>query len=96
MFVCKCFRFGPVENFVVWKGVNLFRGLRIKWIHTIGIGFASFVYLSTLPVAHLIDAPRRRLVFYGDSAGIQDEATESSAWFFVQIPFIYRRDRLPI
>ena len=41
-----------------------------------------FVYLSLLPVAHLSDAPRRRLVVTGDSAGIQDETTESSAWFF--------------
>ena len=40
------------------------------------------VYLSSLPVAHLSDAPRRRLVVTGDSARIQDETTESSAWFF--------------
>ena len=41
-----------------------------------------FVYSSSLPVAHLSDAPRRRLVITGDSARIQDETTESSAWFF--------------
>ena len=41
-----------------------------------------FVYLSLLPVAHLSDAPRRRLVVMGDSARIQDEITENSAWFF--------------
>ena len=41
-----------------------------------------FVYLSSLPVAPLSDAPRRRLVVTGDSARIQDETTESSAWFF--------------
>ena len=41
-----------------------------------------FVYLSSLPVAHLSDAPRRRLVVTGDSARIQDETTENSAWFF--------------
>ena len=41
-----------------------------------------FVYLSSIPVAHLSDAPRRRLVFTGDSARIQDETTENSAWFF--------------
>ena len=35
-----------------------------------------------LPVTHLSDAPRRRLVVKGDSARIQDETTESSAWFF--------------
>ena len=40
------------------------------------------VYLSSLPVAHLSDAPRRRLVVTGDSARIQDETTENSAWFF--------------
>ena len=41
-----------------------------------------FVYLSSLPVAHLSDGPRRRLVVTGDSARIQDETTENSAWFF--------------
>ena len=41
-----------------------------------------FVYLSSLPVAHLSEAPRRRLVVTGDSARIQDETTENSAWFF--------------
>ena len=40
------------------------------------------VYLSSLPIAHLSDAPRRRLVVTGDSARIQDETTENSAWFF--------------
>ena len=40
------------------------------------------VYLSSLPVAHLSDGPRRRLVVTGDSARIQDETTENSAWFF--------------
>ena len=32
-------------------------------------------------VAHLNDAPSRRLVVTGDSARIQDETTESSACF---------------
>ena len=40
------------------------------------------VYLSSLPFAHLSDAPRRRLVVMGDSARIQDKTTENSAWFF--------------
>ena len=40
------------------------------------------VYLSSIPVAYLSDASRRRLVVTGDSARIQDETTESSAWFF--------------
>ena len=40
------------------------------------------VYLSSLLVAHLSDAPRRRLVVTGDSARIQYETTENSAWFF--------------
>ena len=37
------------------------------------------VYLSSLPVAHPSDAPRRQLVVPGDNARIQDETTESSA-----------------
>ena len=36
-----------------------------------------FVYLSSLPVAHLSDAPRRRLVVTGDSARVQDETVEN-------------------
>ena len=40
------------------------------------------VYLSSLPVAHLSDAPRRRLVIAGDSARIRDATTESADWFF--------------
>ena len=46
------------------------------------IDLIIFVYLSSLLVAHLSDAPRRRLVVMGDSARIQDETTENSAWFF--------------
>ena len=45
-------------------------------------GLVIAVYLSSLPVAHLSDAPRRRLVVTGDSARIQDETTVNSAWFF--------------
>ena len=41
-----------------------------------------FVHLSSLWVAHLSDAPRRRLVVTGDSARIQDETAENSACFF--------------
>ena len=40
-----------------------------------------------LPVAHLSDGPRRRLVVMGDSARIQDETTENSAWLFALKPF---------
>ena len=40
------------------------------------------IYLLSLPVAHPSDAPRGQLVVTGDSARIQDESTESSAWFF--------------
>ena len=40
------------------------------------------IYLSSLTVANLSDTPRRRLVVTGDSSRIQDENTESSAWFF--------------
>ena len=35
-------------------------------------------FLSSLPVAHLCNVPRRRLVMTVDSARIQDETTESS------------------
>ena len=49
-----------------------------------------FVYLSSLPVAHLSDAPRRRLVVTWNSARIQDETTESSAWFFNVLGVLYR------
>ena len=41
-----------------------------------------FVYLLSLPIAHLRGAPRRRLVGTLESARIQVETTESSAWFF--------------
>ena len=46
------------------------------------LGLVISVYLSSLPVAHLSDDPRRRLVVTGNSARIQDETTESSTWFF--------------
>ena len=41
--------------------------------------FVFSVYIQSLPVGHLSDAPRRRLVFTGDRVRIQDETTESSA-----------------
>ena len=40
------------------------------------------VYLSWLLVAHLSEAPRRRLVVTVDSARIQEETTDDSAWFY--------------
>ena len=40
------------------------------------------IYLLSLPVAHLSDPPKRRLVLTGDRVRIQDETTESSNWFF--------------
>ena len=47
------------------------------------IGFVGWLvislYLSSLPIAYLSDAPRRRLVVTRDSARIQNETTESSA-----------------
>ena len=49
----------------------------------------AFIYLSSPPVAHLSDAPRRRLG-YGDSARIGDETTESSAWFFKLLSVLHR------
>ena len=36
--------------------------------NTITFGLVISVYLSSLPVAHLSDAPRRQLVVTGDSA----------------------------
>ena len=46
------------------------------------IDLIILVYLSSLLVAHLSDAPRQWLVVTGDSARIQDETSESSAWFY--------------
>ena len=40
------------------------------------------VYLLSLLVAHMSDVPGRWLVVTGDSARIQYEITQSSAWFF--------------
>ena len=40
------------------------------------------MYLSSLPVAHLSDGPRRRLDVTGDSARVLNETTERSALFF--------------
>ena len=48
------------------------------------------VYLSSLPVVHLSDAQRRRFVITWDSVRIQDETTESSAWFFNVIGIEHR------
>ena len=42
---------------------------------------AFFYYFRLFIVAHLSDAPRKRLVVTGDSARIQDETAESSIWF---------------
>ena len=44
--------------------------------------FNSLTLQTKEKVAHLSDAPRRGLVVTGDSARIQDETNESSAWFF--------------
>ena len=52
------------------------------YTHVLTRSLIIFVYLSSLPIAHLSDAPRRRLVVTGDSARIQDETTENSVWFF--------------
>ena len=41
-----------------------------------------FVYLLSLPVAHVSNAPRRRSVVMADNARIQDETTESFTLFF--------------
>ena len=49
-----------------------------------------YVYLSSLPVAHLSDTPRLPLVVTGDSARIQDETTDSSAWFSIVLRVLHR------
>ena len=54
--------------------------------------FVFYVYLSSLPVANLSDAPRRRLVVTGDSARIYDEPTESCAWSFKVLGVQHTRD----
>ena len=57
--------------------------LELKTFRMVGkFDLIIFVYLSSLPVAHLSDAPRRRLVVSGDSARIMDETTENSTWFY--------------
>ena len=68
----------------VYQGISSKQLLQISRRH--GLNYTKwyllliiFVYLSSLPVAHLSDAPRRRLVVMGDSARIQDETTENSA-----------------
>ena len=61
-------------------GSNVKTHVQIRLVFTIYLIIS--VYLSSLPVAHLSDASRRRLVVTGDSARIQDETTENSAWFF--------------
>ena len=68
------FDFDRAEN-LVGKGEN---------VALFGKGFRLFicVYLSLLPVAHLRAVARRWLVVTWDSERIQDETTESSAWFY--------------
>ena len=53
-------------------------------------GLVISVYLLSLPVAHLSDAPRKRLVVTGDSARIKDKITENSAWFFDVLGVLHR------
>ena len=48
------------------------------------------VYLSSLPVVHLSDAPRRRLVVTGYSARIQDKTTERPTWLFNVLGVLHR------
>ena len=57
----------------------------IGWQQVVWLLISVYLHVSSLPVAHLSDAPTRRLLVTGDSARIQDETTESSAWFFNQI-----------
>ena len=53
----------------------------------------SVIYrLYRLPIR--ATPPRRRLVVTGDSAGIQDETTENSAWFFKVLGVYHRHTGL--
>ena len=61
--------------------ISLYHNFRAKEKFSLTL-FDYFRLLSSLPVAHLSDALRRRLVVTGDSARIQDETTEHSVWFF--------------
>ena len=72
--------FNPYHLSVGWvkkksESVKSMPRLAVDWL-------IISVYLSSLPVAHLGDAPRRLFVVTGDSARIQDETTENSALFF--------------
>ena len=77
----------PVTNtpecvHALWEKYSIHVFINIYFISspmTCLIDLIIFVYLSSLPVAHLSDAPRRQLVVTGDSARIQDETTENSA-----------------
>ena len=74
-----CVRQKPVKlNFRLTRLIDLDG----KKSHPAVICLFISVYLPSLPVAHLSDAPRRRLVVTGDNTRIQDETTESSAWSF--------------
>ena len=81
--------FEEKHNLRVGKNINLNYCVRdIAWNHTEGIlstllgFFFFFCLLSWLLVAHLTDAPGRRIVVTGKSSRIQDETTENSTWFF--------------
>ena len=56
--------------------------LRTPIYHMIRFWLVISVYSSSLSVAHLSDAPRRRLVVTRNSARIQNETNEGSVWFF--------------
>ena len=69
-----------VQNHLFYFVQNQVDPIELNFDMTINC-FVIFVYLSSLPIAHPSDAPRRRLVVTGDSARIQDETTENSACF---------------
>ena len=56
------------------------------------------VYSTSLPVAHLSDAPRKRLAVTGDIARIQDETNENSVWFFnvLDVKHIHKGPRFKV
>ena len=82
LFITVCLFFKELISFMGSRDKCVFNALIIHRNHC-NLGEISIsVHLSSLPVARLSDAPRRRSVVTWDSARMQGETTESSAWLF--------------
>ena len=70
------------EQFLLFQ--QCFRNTCYADTYNPGLAFGYFrlFIVTTSTVAHLSDAPRRRLVVTGESARIQNKTTENSAWLF--------------